>query len=91
MRIRVYSVKANYGIGKLKPEYINILSKYNLESQVEIDINKFSFFDELQEIRIYYITIKSIKQLFELSKELKETLIIDYEDNSITIYDDYVE
>ena len=87
MRIRVYSVIANYN-DKFKKQYIDILKKYNLEI-VKDEIEDYFFNKYLG--NAYYITIDSVEELFNLSKELKEELIIDYDNNSITIYDDYVE
>ena len=87
MRIRVYSVEANF-TNKFKKQYIDILKKYNLEI-VKEKIEDYFFNQYLG--NAYYITINKIEELFNLSKELKEELIIDYDNNSITIYDDYVE
>ena len=91
MRIRVYSVKENFGIGELNEKYIDILEKYKLEKYVEIDTRKFKFTGIMEKIFYYYITLEKVEDLFEISKKLNENLIIDYNDNSITIYDGYVE
>lgn len=85
MRIGIYSVRYD-----IIEEYKDLLKKYNLEDII-IDqyIGKYS--GELITHREYYITINTLEELFNLMKELKQSLIINYEDNSITIYDDYVE
>ena len=85
MRIRVISAER---FDDLREEYLNILKKYNLEKE------KYGFENFWFETQIrykYYITINTLEELFNLIKDLQQDLIIRGEDNSITIYDSYVE
>ena len=83
MRLEIYRV---YSL-KLNDKQKEILKKYNLEIEEYIETHFYTK-DEVKEN--YYITINNIEQLFDISKELDEDLIIN-KDKSILIYDDYIE
>lgn len=72
---------------KLKKEQKEILEKYNLEIVKKEIIHTYTP-NTIEED--YTITINSIDDLIEITKELDEELIIN-KNKSITIYDDYIE
>jgi len=85
MKIEIFSVNSSYGNGRFRKQYIEKLNKYKLQE---------TKYEEQGSTKYRYtIKLNNIKDIFNLSKELGQQLIIDsdVEGDSITIYDDYIE